>query len=171
VITHPAPDAGVRLELSTEADFDWLLGGSGAGRWQVPPDGLEAPSALKIIRNLHRRAREATGSGAWFIVVGDEAVGLCGYFGAPDAAGAVEIGYNIAVSRQRRGYAKAAVAAVVEAARADPRLTALIAQVADANAPSHAVLKANGFEPIGTSYDPHDGPLIRYRRDVSASAR
>ena len=59
-------------------------------------------------------------------------VGGIGFAGPPGAAGEVELGYGIVPSRQGRGYATEAVAAMVAVAWADPVVEAVVATTAPA---------------------------------------
>ena len=72
------------------------------------------------------------------------AIGGVGFHGAPDAEGAVEIGYGLAESARGKGYATEAVAALVAYAR-DRGARAVIARTEPGNAPSAAVLDRCGF--------------------------
>jgi RimJ/RimL family protein N-acetyltransferase len=101
--------------------------------------------------------------GHWLVVAGGEVVGLCGIKAPPSPAGEVEIGYGMAPARRRRGHATAAVAEVLAAVRRDPAVRAVLAQTAVGNVASQRVLAKNGFERIGTSFDPQDGELIVWR--------
>lgn len=73
----------------------------------------------------------------------------------PAVDGVVEIGYGLAPSRQGRGYATEAVAALVAALLAHPQVHSVTAQVAPANGPSVGVLVRSGFRHVGRR-DEHD---------------
>jgi ribosomal-protein-alanine N-acetyltransferase len=89
------------------------------------------------------------------------AVGGIGFAGPPGAAGEVELGYGIVPSRQGRGYATEAVAAMLAVAWADPVVEAVVATTATGNAASQRVLAKAGFRRAGEDGD-GDGEL-RYR--------
>jgi [ribosomal protein S5]-alanine N-acetyltransferase len=72
-------------------------------------------------------------------------VGGIGFAGPPGAAGEVELGYGIVPSRQGRGYATEAVAAMAAVAWADPVVEAVVATTATGNAASRRVLEKAGF--------------------------
>jgi RimJ/RimL family protein N-acetyltransferase len=94
------------------------------------------------------------------MVAGGEVVGMCSHKTAPDAEGAVEIGYGVAATRRRLGYASRAVSDVITDARADPRIRRLTAETALANIASHRVLEVNGFALTGErKQDPDDGEV------------
>jgi ribosomal-protein-alanine N-acetyltransferase len=73
-------------------------------------------------------------------------VGGIGFAGPPGAAGEVELGYGIVPSRQGRGYATEAVAAMVAGARAAPVVAAGVPPPATGNAASRRVLEKAGFQ-------------------------
>lgn len=101
-----------------------------------------------------RWTRAGTGWGARFFVAGDpsELVGWGGFKGAP-RNGVVELGYEIAESRQGRGLATAAIRAMVAEAFADERVIAVIAHtLAERNA-SNRVLEKVGFQYDGDALE------------------
>src|SRR5207249_2596313 len=63
-------------------------------------------------------------------------VGHCGYHGAPDETGMVEIGYQVAPPYRRRGYALEAVRGLIDNAFEDPRVKRVRASISPANEPS-----------------------------------
>jgi RimJ/RimL family protein N-acetyltransferase len=148
------------IELD-DADFDWL-GRPGIlgplGLW-VPPEGIDRPEVLAIIRAIVRRLHTEGCRGAWMIVAGDTVLGLCGYK-RPPADGEVEIGYGIAPGHRERGHATRAIARMIEHARADPGIHTLTAETAFANPASGQALAKNGFVRTGARSDPADGELI-----------
>lgn len=156
--------SGFRLVVTTDAHFAWMLGEAPApDGLQLPPGQIDEPWVLRWARrNL---ARFGPGSN-WLMTADDEVVGLCGHKTAPDADGAVEIGYGVAAERRRRGHAAAAVALVVDAARSDPSIRRLVAETALANLPSQRVLEANGFARVGRSHDDEEGEMIVWRLET-----
>jgi RimJ/RimL family protein N-acetyltransferase len=131
------------LEAAAEGD-DAL-----AARLGVPvaPGWVSFGDAL-----LHTRDRVAADPGdprwgACFFVATEpeELVGWGGFKGAPDTAGRVEIGYEIAPARQGRGLATAAAGAMVADAFADPAVRRVIAHtLPEPNASNH-ILGKLGF--------------------------
>lgn len=93
-------------------------------------------------------------------------VGVGGFKGAPDpAVGQVELGYGIAASYQRRGFASEAVEAWVRRAFKEPVVRAVVAQTLDTLVPSIGVLEKTGFRFVGAGEDPGAPPgtrVIRY---------
>ncbi len=149
------------------ADFDWLAGGGSERRHGLvlPPGGVDDPVVLRIVRGITERLHAENCRGAWLMVSGGEVVGLCSYR-RPPAQGEVEIGYGVAPSRRGRGHASRAVAAMLEAAHADPAVRAVVAETAVANPASQRVLEHNGFERAGSRVDPEDGEVLTWRKLV-----
>jgi [ribosomal protein S5]-alanine N-acetyltransferase len=88
-------------------------------------------------------------------------VGSCGYKGAPDEDGMVEIAYGIDAGHRGRGYAKEAAAALVELALgAGARVVR--AHTRPENEPSARVLLSCGFAAVGEVIDPEDGLVRRW---------
>ena len=122
---------------------------------------------LGHIRRITQRMIAAGEVGAWLIIVEGEIVGMIGYHAPPSLEGEVEIGYNVAPARERRGYATAAVGRVIENARTDVRITAIIAETDLANVGSQIVLERNGFAETGRiASDEPSGISIRWRRTL-----
>lgn len=87
-----------------------------------------------------------------------EVVGSLGLFWPP-SEGCVEIGYGVVPSRQGRGYATEAAAALTDFALTSPDVHTVHADIEHANPASARVLEKAGFE----RYDRTD-ELFRYRR-------
>ena len=150
------------LVEAVDAHYAWMLGEIPApfSNLRLPPDGVDSPGVLRLLRGMTKRLEDAGCRGSWLIVAGSEVVGLCGYKQPPSQDGKVEIGYGIAMGRRDRGHASRAVAAMLDHARRDPAISAVVAATAVANVVSQRVLERNGFAQTGTSYDPDDGELI-----------
>jgi ribosomal-protein-alanine N-acetyltransferase len=86
--------------------------------------------------------------GAWAIVelATSTVVGDIGFHGPPDANGVVEIGYSVAPTRRRRGYAVEAARALIEWALTQPGIRLIVAGSDPGNAASIATLERLGFE-------------------------
>jgi [ribosomal protein S5]-alanine N-acetyltransferase len=82
-------------------------------------------------------------------------VGGIGFAGPPSVAGDVELGYGIVPSRQGRGYATEAVAAMVAVAWAAPVVEAVVATTDTSNAASRRVLEKAGFQFVGVDEELH----------------
>ena len=114
--------------------------------------------------------RRSTGPDPWrhgFLVVDRESgwvIGMAGYKGAPDSTGMVEIAYGIVPSREGRGYATEAAAALVRFASAHEQVRLVRAHTLPLTNPSTRVLQKCGFRQVGTVVDPEDGPVWRWER-------
>lgn len=83
-----------------------------------------------------------------------------GGFKGPPRDGTVELGYEIAESCRRRGYATAAARAMVAEAFADERVTAVIAHTLPERNPSNHLLERLGFTFDG---EVRDGDELTWR--------
>ena len=127
-----------------------------------------APVAvLQMLALLDAQIRQSFAPSSWLIVDGLEIVGLCSITSV-SAQGSIDIGYGIAPSRQGRGLASAAIAALVDWARSAPAVTAITADTGVDNVASRQVLVRNGFVRIGERIDDEDGALICWRHDLLA---
>jgi RimJ/RimL family protein N-acetyltransferase len=154
----------------TDDDFAAMLNGEATIRPGLvqPPGGVDQPHILAHLRQIVSRLQSAGYSRRnWMMVVDGEVVGLCGFKAPPANDGEIELGYGVAESRRRRGYATAAVGAIVEIARRDPSVHAILALTAIANLPSHRVLEDNDFARDGHRADPDDEEVIVWRRRFS----
>lgn len=98
----------------------------------------------------------AVGWYGWYAVTGMGAdapalVGAGGFFGPPDAAGVVEVGYSVAPEHRGRGYATELVQLLVAHARRDSRVRTIQAHTTTANAASVRVLERTGFRRTGAA--------------------
>lgn len=142
----------VHLESASEDDFRWLLGEVAATRpLKVAPD-LAPPEVLAIVRQLPAN---------WLIVAEREIVGIIGL--KSEAGGEVEIGYGVAGSREGRGFASGAVAALLPVLLAR-EVRVVTAETSVENIASQRVLERSGFARTGTRVDEEDGPLYCWRR-------
>ncbi len=92
----------------------------------------------------------------WLIVISAEnmGVGMVGFKGYPNEAGAVEIGYGINDLFQSRGYMTEAVTALVQWAFSHPECRAVTANVVKVdNIASQKVLIKAGFKEISYNKD------------------
>jgi len=96
-----------------------------------------------------------------FFLAGEplELVGWGGFKGPP-ANGVVELGYEIAPSRQRQGLASGAVAAMLAEAFAAAEVEMVIAHTLPEKNPSNRLLEKAGFEHEGVA---DDGEEIAWR--------
>ncbi|HWF78798.1 MAG TPA: GNAT family N-acetyltransferase [Caulobacteraceae bacterium] len=152
------------LVPASDAHLAWMVGeGAAPDGLALPPGGVDTPPILQWVR---RTLPKLGGYGSWLMVDDGEVVGLGGYKWAPSAAGEVEIGYGVAPARRRRGYAGQASRLMLEAARADARLSALVAETAMGNLASQRVLAGAGFFKVGRGWDDEEGETIRWRLEL-----
>jgi RimJ/RimL family protein N-acetyltransferase len=155
------------LLTATDDHFAWFLGQSAPpDGMREPPGGIDDVDVLKMLRRATARLNTAGCQASWLIVDQDEVVGLCGFKRAPDANGFAEIGYGVAESRRRRGYATAAVDLLIKDVAKTKVASRLLAQTAKANIASQRVLEGNGFSVVGATEDAEEGALIIWTRAV-----
>src|SRR5262249_53904020 len=140
--------ARLRLVLeSTDAVLARIEAMSPADRAEVSEDWLARLRAASPSPWTHGFALVSSATGA--------VVGSCGYKGAPDADGTVEIAYGVAPEYRGRGYAKEAAAALVEfALSAGARV--IRAHTKSEHGASSRILVSCGFDRIGEMMDPED---------------
>jgi RimJ/RimL family protein N-acetyltransferase len=69
----------------------------------------------------------------------------------------VEVGYAVLPEHRRRGYARAALAVLLDRARREPRVRVVRASIAPDNAASLAAALPFGFVAVGEQVDEVDG--------------
>ena len=138
----------------TDAHFAWLLGEAPppADAPRLAEGGLAAPEIVELLRGV---AAEVGGEAAWMMIADGEGVGMISIKDR-DAKGLWDIGYGVASSREGRGHATAAVAALKVIAR-DKGASGLTAETLPDSGASPRVLKRNGFVCIGQHDHPEDG--------------
>jgi RimJ/RimL family protein N-acetyltransferase len=113
------------------------------------------------------QAEEDPASAEWVTgVIWDEAqpvaVGRAGYHGPPDQAGMVEIGYAVDPAYRRRGYARAALEALLRRAAHEPGVKTVRVSISPDNTASYALASQYGFAKVGEQWDDEDGLEIIY---------
>ena len=98
----------------------------------------------------------------------NEIVGHAGFHRGPDADGMVEVGCTILTDHRGQGLANATVAALLERAAREPRVTRVRACIAPSNLPSIAVVKRLGFEKVGQVDAESDGVELVFERAAPA---
>ncbi|MET8088202.1 GNAT family N-acetyltransferase [Micromonospora sp. NPDC005237] len=119
-----------------------------------------------------RQVEEDATSAAWVTgVIWDEqrhlAVGRAGYHGPPDAAGMVEIGYAVDPAHRRRGYARAALEALLQRATDEPQVHTVRVTISPDNLASYELASQYGFIEVGQQWDDEDGLEIVYELAAS----
>jgi RimJ/RimL family protein N-acetyltransferase len=150
-----APD--LCLEPAGDADFAWLLGQTPPPRGYSIASGLAPREVLEIIRQLPAN---------WLMIAGSEIVGIISL--KADSCDQVEIGYGVASSREGRGFASAAVGALLPML-ARRGVAVVVAETSTDNRASQRVLTNNGFVATGERCDNDDGLLIVWRADLTAA--
>jgi ribosomal-protein-alanine N-acetyltransferase len=97
-------------------------------------------------------------------------VGSGGFKGAPDDAGAVELGYITFLHARGTGVSTGIAAALVEVAAAEGA-SSVIAHTLPEESASTRVLRSNGFRHDSDIVDPDDGPVWRWERVLQAGER
>lgn len=110
-------------------------------RRQIARDAAEAPWVTRLVVDAETGA----------------VVGRAGFHGQPDATGMVEVGYSIDPMCRRRGYARASLVTLIDAARRDPRVNAVRASIRPDNVPSRNLVDQYGFRVVGEQWDEEDG--------------
>jgi len=153
------------------ATFHALADGDLAAAEAVSPAQLSAYLAGGECRGLWRMRSEQydqdPASAAWVTgIVWDErrcrAVGAAGFHGPPDSSGMVEIGYRIDPAYWRRGYARAALEALLARAAREPDVHRVRVSIRPDNLPSSGLALPYGFRHVGEQWDDEDGLELVY---------
>ena len=175
----PGPPAPSEAARALEAERLWLLP-SHRPHWRELRQGAAAFTkkfTLAVADGLtdfvQPEDRDARVAAEWdsFLIVHRADQVLVG-FGAsrklPDAAGAVEIAYGIALSRRGQGLATEAARALTERALRRPGVLAVCANTLPELNASTRVLAKCGFVRAGESTDPDEGAVWRWEKRKSA---
>ncbi|MFP4518977.1 MAG: GNAT family N-acetyltransferase [Oceanicaulis sp.] len=155
-----------RLQIEDRKAFFAALGAQRESVWPpVPEDAEKLPEKLDILT----RHPEQTGWRGWVFLMGwtpdglDRAVGTGGFFGPPDQAGVIEIGYAMAASFREQGLATEAVSGLLDWAFSHDAVRQVIGYTEPHLTASRRVLEKTGFEETGQ--ETRDGVLqVRYER-------
>lgn len=151
----------------TANDFALLLEGKAPAGLRLEQDvELAPPVVLDMLAGLAAQLAEQFAPSAWMLVENGEVVGLMSITRLPEA-GELHIGYGVAPTRQGRGFATGAVAALLDWARGDERVRYVSAETAVDNVASQRVLERNGFARVGERIDHEDGPLICWQTETA----
>lgn len=172
---EPRPALDVRIVRLTAPVFRALADGDLAAANAVSPVPLSAyfagPDWRSVWRMRSEQVQDDPASAAWVTgVIWDErqqvAVGRAGYHGPPDPAGMVEIGYAVDPAYRRRGYARAALEALLQRAAAEPRVHKVRVAISPDNVASYRLASQYGFIEVGEQWDAEDGLEIIYEVDA-----
>jgi RimJ/RimL family protein N-acetyltransferase len=135
--------------------------------------GAYADLVRDVVTQTQAFAARIGAPAAWsgFLVVDAASrtvVGTCGYKGAPDADGCVEIAYFTFPEFEGRGWARAAADALVERAARQGARRVRAHTLPEPNA-STRVLRRAGFAYEGEVVDPEDGRVWRWERAAPAA--
>ena len=95
------------------------------------------------------------------------AVGAAGFHGPPDGTGMAEIGYRIDPLVRRRGYARAALAALLARACDEPDVHRVRVSIRPDNVASSGLALQYGFVRVGEQWDDEDGLELVYERPAA----
>lgn len=146
-----AGDLATANRLAPVPASAYLAGPECTGVWQMRADQAETdPSAADWVTGI----------------VWDEprrlAVGRAGFHAPPDVTGMVEVGYAVDPAHRRRGYARAALEALLARAAREPLVRRVRASVRPDNVASYNLVAQYGFEKTGEQWDEEDGLEIVY---------
>jgi RimJ/RimL family protein N-acetyltransferase len=142
------PAAAADLRAGGTGGFDWAVGGPYEGT-------LDACGAL-LKAQESGVYQEAWGAWAVVRLADGQAIGGCGFHGAP-LGGVVEIGYDLAESARGQGFASEAAGLVTAYALTHDGVRMVVAHTEPGNTASQAVLSRVGF-----ARDGQDGDLYRF---------
>ena len=141
-----------------------LLGLAKGGRTGPLLEGIKTPDdwptpelleALPVMINDLGDDPSTFGWHAWIIILKEtkELVGDCGFKGAPDEEGSVEIAYSLLPKWRNKGIAGEAVRALIDLASRDAGVIRVEAETREENIPSIKILENIGMK----EYDEHEG--------------
>jgi ribosomal-protein-alanine N-acetyltransferase len=91
-------------------------------------------------------------------------VGSVGFHEPPDTSGRAEIGYDVAGTERRKGYAREGIQGLMAWASATGRARICVASISPDNAPSLALVRSLGFRHVGEQIDEVDGLELVFER-------
>ena len=134
---------------------------------------LAGPECQGLWRMRRDQCERDPSHAAWVTgIIWDErhrvAVGAAGFHGPPDASGMVEIGYRVDPEYRRRGYARAALEALLDRAAKEPEVRRVRVSIGPDNLPSAGLALQYGFVEVGEQWDDEDGLEIVYEIPVTS---
>ena len=135
------------LEAELENDLEQLARLVDATVSEWPPQGGEWDTdAMHYFRELLNDTSFAQDWAAAYVILDGRLVASGGFFGPPDSAQEVEIGFSVCRSERRKGVATALVARLCSIA-ADRGCASVRARTTTQNAGALATLRRNSFTP------------------------
>jgi RimJ/RimL family protein N-acetyltransferase len=165
----------VRIVHLTAPVFRALANGDLAAANAASPVPLSAyfagPEWRGVWRRRSQQVEQDPASAAWVTgVIWDQqqevAVGRAGFHGPPDPSGMLEIGYAVDPAHWRRGYARAALEALLQRAAREPRVQTVRVTIGPDNVASYQLAAKYGFTEVGEQWDDEDGLEIIYEVDA-----
>lgn len=126
-----------------------------------PPEH-HGPETREWLRASQKRHPDETAYVSYYILADGQLAGICGFKGPPDDGGQVELGYSVVPELQRRGIASAAVLALLDIARRDPRVERVRGETLPSLIGSIGVLLRTGFRLVGQRSEPEIGEIVTY---------
>lgn len=161
----PAEGAAIVLVPARGAEIEAVRSGARrVGALVVPAGELDPPEVLVILAKLYHELEAEPGWGAWMIAFKGTLAGFCSLTAAPRER-TCEIGYSVFDGLRGRGVATAAVAHMLTEIR-DRGFAHVRAETTRDNAASQRALAKNGFACVGERFDPEDGDILIWQRDV-----
>ena len=169
------PPPHVRIVQLPGPVFRALADGDLAAANALSPVSLPAyfasPEWAGTWRMRSEQVEQDPASAAWVTgVIWDQqqqvAVGRAGYHGPPDPSGMVEIGYAVDPEYRRRGYARAALEALLARAAREPQVRTVRVSISPDNTASFDLASQYGFAEVGEQWDDEDGLEIIYEVDA-----
>jgi RimJ/RimL family protein N-acetyltransferase len=159
-IVHLSSDA---LTALADGDLDAADAASPVGldEWFIGPDWR----STWTLRRDQVRADPAAQSWVTGVIwddVAQLAVGSAGFHGPPDEQGMVEVGYTVKEPLRRRGYGRAALAAMLDRARREQSVHVVRASISPGNTASRNLVAQFGFTLVGEQWDDEDGLELVY---------
>lgn len=127
----------------------------------ISPDLKEALENT-ILPNVKNPSKNYLYSTLWTVILKEEnkMVGDLCFVGEPNAAGEIEIGYGTYDEFQKKGFMTEAVSGMIQWAKEQPEVKAIIASTEKSNVASYSVLIKNNFTKIGETDELYNWSLI-----------
>lgn len=126
------------------------------------PGGLLVEGERRLASIYADRQRDHPDEEGWVMraMLTPKEATLLGHLGghhAPDSTGRYEVGYIVATSFRRQGFAREGLLALLAAGARTGRIATVVASISPTNEPSLALVRQLGFRKSGEQEDPDDG--------------